>query len=667
MSTLLCPRNSFRFWTRIRVTRFPSESKRHCEGALSTGSREGPGDEMLNTTLKRGKLSAADQTHLQLLDPFVSVLSKCLHTKYTKAMTAIIRDFNKYTIAQKHLQVLLGFVEEDIHDYSRQGTAFPLLKAILTRKLIVPEIHDVMTKVSQLSITGATPTVQQQCRQCVVQYLLDYPLGKKLQRLLEFFVSQLSYEHETGRESALEMMSTIFSAFPEFRSFFLPFVPFFLPFVRSSLSFLRSFVPSSLRSFLRSPLRPFVRSSLRSFVPSFVRPFVRSSLRSFVPSFVRPFVRSSLRSFVPSFVRPFVRSFVRFVRSSLSPFVRSFIRSFVRPFVRSPFVRSFVRSSLRSFVPSFVRPFVRPFVRSLLCPFVRSFLRSFVRPFLCSSLRSSLRSFVPSFVRSLSLLFEYASFFFVPLTTRLVNDDSANCRKLTAASIKGLLNKLDVERRDILYSMVIQWFNNDKVALRRLAAQVGGLFVEVEGKAFDRRIQTTLPLIATLIEPHQYDMVVQLCNDFCHQLESQYLQQDLSDQRSCVMRWLAAVAMVFGKDDVMPYLKNVLQPIHRELEVKTTYKDPELQRVTQEVLELVKGLVGRESVSRVYAGLQGDVTDTKEKRKTKRALEAAADPSQNARKKMKRNLSKRESRKRKIEKFKPERKLKKTRFVEIDD
>ena len=49
--------------------------------------------------------------------------------------------------------------------------------------------------------------------------------------------------------------------------------------------------------------------------------------------------------------------------------------------------------------------------------------------------------------------------------------------------------------------------------------------------------------------------------------------------------------------------------------------DLELQKVAQEVLELVKGLVGRESVSRVYAGLQSDVTEVKEKRKTKRVLE----------------------------------------------
>ena len=43
-------------------------------------------------------------------------------------MTVIIRDFKQYTVAEKHLQVLLGFVEEDIHDHTKQGTAFPLLK-----------------------------------------------------------------------------------------------------------------------------------------------------------------------------------------------------------------------------------------------------------------------------------------------------------------------------------------------------------------------------------------------------------------------------------------------------------------------------------------------------------------------------------------------------------
>ena len=44
------------------------------------------------------------------------------------------------------------------------------------------------------------------------------------------------------------------------------------------------------------------------------------------------------------------------------------------------------------------------------------------------------------------MLFDYAGFFFIPLTSRLVNDDSAGCRKLTALAIKSLLEKVRSKR-----------------------------------------------------------------------------------------------------------------------------------------------------------------------------------------------------------------------------
>ena len=40
----------------------------------------------------------------------------------------IVRDFKKHDVTEDELRILLSFVEEDIHDYQRQSTAFPLLK-----------------------------------------------------------------------------------------------------------------------------------------------------------------------------------------------------------------------------------------------------------------------------------------------------------------------------------------------------------------------------------------------------------------------------------------------------------------------------------------------------------------------------------------------------------
>lgn len=76
-------------------------------------------------------------------------------------------------------------------------------------------MEDVIVKVMKLSIQSESTNVRLQSRQAILQYLLDYPLNnKRLQKYLEFYIVQLNYEYEDGRESALEMLATIFSSFP---------------------------------------------------------------------------------------------------------------------------------------------------------------------------------------------------------------------------------------------------------------------------------------------------------------------------------------------------------------------------------------------------------------------------------------------------------------------
>lgn len=129
-------------------------------------------------------------------------------------MAILVREVSYYTVTTDQLKVLLIYAEQDLHDFDRQATAFGLLKAIINRKLIIPEIHDVMDKVAELSIISEHPHVRLQSRQVFHQFLMEYPLGKKLEPHLVFYMSQLNYETQPGRESALEMIFGIVTSFP---------------------------------------------------------------------------------------------------------------------------------------------------------------------------------------------------------------------------------------------------------------------------------------------------------------------------------------------------------------------------------------------------------------------------------------------------------------------
>ncbi|KAJ8971910.1 hypothetical protein NQ314_000481 [Rhamnusium bicolor] len=102
-------------------------------------------------------------------------------------MAILVRDVKCYTIDISQLKALLLYAEQDIHDHDRQATAFNLLKAIITRKLIVPEINEVMEKVAELSITSELNYIRAQSRTVFHQFLMEYPLGNTLEKHLGFY------------------------------------------------------------------------------------------------------------------------------------------------------------------------------------------------------------------------------------------------------------------------------------------------------------------------------------------------------------------------------------------------------------------------------------------------------------------------------------------------
>lgn len=90
-----------------------------------------------------------------------------------------------------------------------------MLKAILSRKLVAAELYDIMDKVMELMIRTHMNSLREHCRQVGMVFLLDYPLGKKrLEKTINFLVSNLDYEIDTGREAALTMLRLVTHKFP---------------------------------------------------------------------------------------------------------------------------------------------------------------------------------------------------------------------------------------------------------------------------------------------------------------------------------------------------------------------------------------------------------------------------------------------------------------------
>ncbi|XP_033340653.2 small subunit processome component 20 homolog [Megalopta genalis] len=131
-----------------------------------------------------------------------------------KCMSVIVRDVKHYTITTEQLKVLIMYAEQDIHDCDKHATAFGLLKAIIVRKMHLPEIYLVMEQVAALSITSELEHIRQQSRSVFYSYLMEYPLGKHLNKHIAFYLTQLSYEMQPGRLSALEMLHSIVTGFP---------------------------------------------------------------------------------------------------------------------------------------------------------------------------------------------------------------------------------------------------------------------------------------------------------------------------------------------------------------------------------------------------------------------------------------------------------------------
>ncbi|OQV15272.1 Small subunit processome component 20-like protein [Hypsibius exemplaris] len=130
-----------------------------------------------------------------------------------KALSSTVRDATAGKISDKHLKVLLTYAESDLREGTKQILAFNLLKAVLSRHLLTPELREIMLNLAKTSIQGEEENVRQQSRHLVYLFMTTYnPKKIKVREFTELYKDNLEYSLEHGRLVCVTMLSDLLGA-----------------------------------------------------------------------------------------------------------------------------------------------------------------------------------------------------------------------------------------------------------------------------------------------------------------------------------------------------------------------------------------------------------------------------------------------------------------------
>ena len=131
-----------------------------------------------------------------------------------KFFSILIRDRKSFEPTENTIIYLLERIRPDLEEPERQGVSFSLIRAILSRRIVISEVYDIMSDVSNVMITNQSRGVRDTTRALYLQFLMDYPQGRdRLKKQISYLVKNLEYEHDTGRQSIMEVLHQVISKF----------------------------------------------------------------------------------------------------------------------------------------------------------------------------------------------------------------------------------------------------------------------------------------------------------------------------------------------------------------------------------------------------------------------------------------------------------------------
>lgn len=127
-----------------------------------------------------------------------------------KLISVILKERRNVTVKDSTIGYMLTRIKVDLEEPHRQANAFTFLKSVMTRKIVISEVYELMDMIATIMVTNQTRFVRDTCRSLYFQFLMDYPQGQgRLKKQLAFLVKNLGYTHESGRKSVLDVIHQI--------------------------------------------------------------------------------------------------------------------------------------------------------------------------------------------------------------------------------------------------------------------------------------------------------------------------------------------------------------------------------------------------------------------------------------------------------------------------
>lgn len=133
-----------------------------------------------------------------------------------KFIATIIRERKATKLKDSHLAYLLNRISTDIDDPDRQGIAFNFIRAVMSRRFVVPELYQIVDSIAAMMVTNQTRSARDLARGVYVHFTIEYPQAKsRWNKQLAFLAKNLDYKHMEGRQSVMEAIHMLLSKIGE--------------------------------------------------------------------------------------------------------------------------------------------------------------------------------------------------------------------------------------------------------------------------------------------------------------------------------------------------------------------------------------------------------------------------------------------------------------------